>query len=277
MDPLHRRCQGDVEVPRAIGAGVRSWTNAFRMEAHAHARPRLVVVLSGAFDEEYGHHTRECATGTAIFRPAHEVHSERFRGSGSYVSIALDSAWFERNGGPTVLASAGLSGSSERIMQLGRAYVAQVTQADSWTALSLEGLTLELLAELCRIGGPFDRTMPQWLRTVRDAVHEARDTALSLQSLASLAGVHPGHLARAFRFHTGISVGAYIRAQRLEGARESLADARRSLAEIASASGFCDQAHFSRRFKRAYGLTPGEYRAHSVRRGTRMCGSYKTG
>lgn len=231
------------------------------MAPHAHVRPRLVVVLSGAFEERYGSRTRECRAGTAIFRPAHEIHNERFYCNGSYISIALHPTWFVRNADVLARAPVGLSGSSERIVHLGRGYVAEVTCADSWSAVSLEGLTLELLAELGRANDGQRSAAPRWLSGVCDLIHETRDAAPSLQALASSAGVHPGHLARAFRTHIGMSVGAYLRSQRLEAARASLACGDCAIAEIVATAGFYDQAHLSRCFKRAYGFTPSRYRA----------------
>ncbi len=53
--------------------------------------------------------------------------------------------------------------------------------------------------------------------------------------------------------------------RRLDGAREQIRDGR-SLAEVACDAGFSDQAHFTRVFKSAVGLTPGRYRALSQSR-----------
>ena len=48
--------------------------------------------------------------------------------------------------------------------------------------------------------------------------------------------------------------------RRLDFARSAL-HRRRPLAEVAGDAGFADQAHFTRAFKAAFGLTPGRYRA----------------
>ena len=53
--------------------------------------------------------------------------------------------------------------------------------------------------------------------------------------------------------------------RRLEFARERM-HADRPLVEVACDAGFADQAHFTRAFKAAFGLTPARYRALRARR-----------
>ena len=69
--------------------------------------------------------------------------------------------------------------------------------------------------------------------------------------------------ANALLSQVGFSVERYILHRRLEHCRqalEDLAQARRMIGEIAFSWGFSDLSHFGRRFRAAYGLTPGDYR-----------------
>ena len=80
-------------------------------------------------------------------------------------------------------------------------------------------------------------------------------------------GVHPVtryDLARQFRLMCGTSPYRYLLMRRLDRARKLLARDQ-ALADIALDAGFADQAHFTRMFKAAYGLTPGRYAALSAR------------
>jgi AraC-like DNA-binding protein len=64
-----------------------------------------------------------------------------------------------------------------------------------------------------------------------------------------------------------LSLEQWITGQRLEGAREELArpgSPQRSVAMVAQQWGFRDPAHFSRRFRAAYGLSPSEWRHASA-------------
>lgn len=65
----------------------------------------------------------------------------------------------------------------------------------------------------------------------------------------------------------GVSLGDWIRAQRLEESREELASPRRRHATIESVArgwGFASAAHFSRAFKQAYGMSPRQWRLESL-------------
>ena len=79
---------------------------------------------------------------------------------------------------------------------------------------------------------------------------------LSLDQLAALAGVGPRQLNRLFAARFGCGAIARYRALRLERAVELLARTALPVAEIARATGFSNPAHFSRRFREAFGTTP---------------------
>ncbi|MFD8384677.1 helix-turn-helix transcriptional regulator [Streptomyces sp. NPDC059679] len=84
------------------------------------------------------------------------------------------------------------------------------------------------------------------------------DADLSPTMLARELNVSVRTLQRAFAAG-GESVTAYIRERRLELARQALSASRLAVSEIAAHWQFADSSHFSRAFKRRYGLTPTEY------------------
>ena len=78
--------------------------------------------------------------------------------------------------------------------------------------------------------------------------------------LESITGLTRYDLARQFRIMLGTSPHRYLLMRRLEFARERI-HGERPLVEVACDAGFADQAHFTRAFKSAFGLTPARYRA----------------
>jgi AraC family transcriptional regulator len=75
------------------------------------------------------------------------------------------------------------------------------------------------------------------------ATDEIRDRCaetLTVGDIALSAGVHPVHLARTFRRFIGCSPGDYLRLCRVVRGVELLVGTRRSLSEVALASGFVD-------------------------------------
>jgi len=94
-------------------------------------------------------------------------------------------------------------------------------------------------------------------RRVLELIDAALDARLTIETLAHEVGLSPAHFARAFKESLGRSPHQYLVSLRLERARRWLETTTASLSEIAQRAGFADQAHFTRLFKRAFGVTPG--------------------
>ena len=102
---------------------------------------------------------------------------------------------------------------------------------------------------------------PSWLKRARNLLNDQFHRGPSLAEIAAAVDVHPVHFASTFRKHFGSSVGEYLRRLRVEFACRRLATSGEPLAEIAVTAGFADQSHLARQFKRAYGTSPGQWRA----------------
>jgi AraC-like DNA-binding protein len=86
--------------------------------------------------------------------------------------------------------------------------------------------------------------------------------SVSLEELASLANLSPYHLTRVFRDEVGMPPHAYQTQARLGRARSLLLRGWPP-ARVAQETGFADQSHLTRRFKRLVGVTPGRYAGRS--------------
>jgi len=94
-------------------------------------------------------------------------------------------------------------------------------------------------------------------RRVLELIDARLDARLTVDMLASKVGLSPAHFARAFRETMGQAPHQYLLGLRLERARRLLELCGAELSDIAQRTGFADQAHFTRLFKRAYRVTPG--------------------
>jgi AraC family transcriptional regulator, positive regulator of tynA and feaB len=93
------------------------------------------------------------------------------------------------------------------------------------------------------------------------------EPTLTPTEIARSVGMSVRHLHRLFTTK-GCTVGEWIRERRLECCRNDLRDNRlseRSITDIAFFWGFCDSAHFSRCFKKSFGVSPREFRSNSSR------------
>ena len=79
--------------------------------------------------------------------------------------------------------------------------------------------------------------------------------------MAAVVGLNPYHFARQFRAATGLPPHQYVIARRVERAKLLLeGDSESPWAEVAAGVGFADQSQFTHHFKRAVGVTPGQFR-----------------
>ena len=97
----------------------------------------------------------------------------------------------------------------------------------------------------------------------RQLLDAERTRTVHSSELESITGLTRYELARQFRTTLGTSPHRYLLMRRLALARD-LIHAARPLVDVACEAGFADQAHFTRVFRSAFGLTPARYRALRV-------------
>ncbi|MGC1309352.1 MAG: AraC family transcriptional regulator [Phormidesmis sp.] len=92
----------------------------------------------------------------------------------------------------------------------------------------------------------------------RDYLRAHYSDDVSLDHLAAVAGISRFHFCRLFRQEIGVSASTYQTQLRLAEARRLLAQGH-LISETAISTGFYDQSHFGRHFKRHVGTTPAKY------------------
>jgi AraC family transcriptional regulator len=221
------------------------------------------MVLNGFCTEVVGSSPHECRPYSLILKPPGEVHSNQYGRTGAKVllvevkpqgleMIQVFSGVLDH----TVHTQGGL------LSALGMRIHREFRTSDSASALSIEGLVLEMIGEVTRCNLKISSSgQPRWLREARELINEHFRERMSLLTVAAAVAVHPAHLSRMFRKHYRCTVGDYVRRLRLDYAAEELAHAGSSLVEIATAAGFYDQSHFTHAFKAHTGVTPTEFRS----------------
>lgn len=116
-----------------------------------------------------------------------------------------------------------------------------------------------LLSRLGRMaGGPSSQkeTSGNAIMRVRDMLDSVCDRCITLAELAQVGDMSTFHLVRSFTKEFNISPYAYHMNRRLQLAQRMI-EAGTFVAEATFATGFTDQAHFTRHFRRFLGITPG--------------------
>ncbi|HMI66977.1 MAG TPA: chromate resistance protein ChrB domain-containing protein [Cyclobacteriaceae bacterium] len=139
---------------------------------------------------------------------------------------------------------------------------AKYLQNEKHTQNPIENLLLDVYKKfLKRKSGP--RKIPAWAKELKEIIQDQIDTnlSLSLKEVSQSLHVHPSYLSREFsKYFDDLTFGDYIRKLRIEKSIQLLKDSKHSLSEIAYLTGFSDQSHFNRIFKKVTGKNPSAYR-----------------
>ena len=271
MEPLPRgeffgRFEARREVAGMALARLMATVPEREVERHAHVDAHFVLVLEGLYLSSAAGAPEVALAPFLVYNPPGTEHRDRFRSErGRFFTLSL---------GPAVCADTAAGARlparpcalGPRALALARRLERENSRGED--ALNVEALACELLGEVVERGGagqrsralPGARGAPPWLLSVRDRLRDEAAEPLAISALAAAAGVHPVHLARAFRRHFHMAPGDYLRLCRAERAVTLLAEGRLSLTEIALACGFADQSHFTRAFRRARGMSPAAFR-----------------
>jgi len=247
---------GELAVPGFVVADLR-FPPGLVLEPHAHDRTTIAVILQGGFDGRWGRHEGACAPGTLVVEPAGEQHANHFWGPQPTRVAIVQPVAAELDLQPMRGHRATMR--PDAVPLAGR-LVEELQHPDSVTPIAVEGLSLELAAIAARRGWQRVARQP-WLRHAGAIVEERHAESLTLAELADEVGVHPTHLARAFRAAHGRSVGTFLREVRVRRAAERLSRTDEPIADIALGVGFADQSHMTRWFVRYVGVSPARYRA----------------
>ena len=87
----------------------------------------------------------------------------------------------------------------------------------------------------------------------------------SIQEIAAITGMNERTLSSRFRVLTGESIHQYQLNLKLDDAYRMLRDGGANVKEVAAHFGFCDAYYFSRMFKKKFGVSPKEIKAHGPR------------
>ncbi len=228
---------------------------------HAHKCAHMVINLRGAYLQRLSGKELKFAPWTVGFYPAGEGHSSTYSPLGArtlHVELTREFLDRLREACPSLdhfLVSHG-DKSAAICGEIYREFRAQ----DPTSPLVIEGLVLQLFGEMSRVSSEERNHRPSWLSRADSMIRERFTEQLTLSHIATEVGVHPVHLAREYRRHYQYTVGEQVRRLRIDYACQQISSTENPLADIALASGFCDQSHFTVAFKSFVGTPPSVYR-----------------
>lgn len=236
---------------------------------HTHEDPHFLFVLKGAYETSAKPidtpATRKIdrlfSPGTLIFNPAGTTHRDHVHNrGGSFLTISIGQKTIQcLQGSMDLIDHAVLFATGEPSWLATRLYK-EFRMGDALSALAMDGISFELLANTARREESTKNLAPGWLRLARELLHDQCCEPLTMTDIARTVGVHPFHFTRSFRRFFRSTPGEYLRRCRIEKAEYYLRKTDDSLSQVALLCGFSDQSQFTKMFRRVMGMTPGQYR-----------------
>jgi AraC family transcriptional regulator len=248
------------------------------IERHEHPDAFLHVVLTGSVPYEVTTRGRtrrfDAVPGTTFILPRGTVDEVRWQGPTRRLAVALDSGLLaeaagEARGREDVEIAEHWDLVDPHLAAILHAMRADLSDGSPAGRLYGEALAHALAVYLVGRYGvrsaassrPRGGMPARRLRRVLDYVGENLTRDLGVRELARVAGMSSHYFSELFRKSVGRSPHQYVLSKRIERAKQSLRNPRRSVLEAGLSAGFANPSHFARVFRRVVGATPRQFRA----------------
>ena len=219
----------------------------------------LVYSIIGCETYNFGDRSLTVPEGYIIFVPKNAVYEVTLEGESSTV-ISMD---FEFEDEPPMTPFCLNIGNYAGIASL-------MSDAEQCYRTRKVGFEAECMAYFYKVIATLIRfdsetLLPSAYKKIESAVnylHEHyTDTNFRISTLSEIAGINPKYFGILFHKKFGQTPKEYSLSLRIERAKELLCAEKCDIADVAISLGFSDVYHFTKTFKAAVGVPPGEYRA----------------
>ena len=232
------------------------------LPSHYHENNYLCFVTRGIYSEDFDGNSIHCTAGDMIIHPPAYKHSNIFLAGGvTCLNIELSNEWVERYRLALKTINDLYKVQNPEVALLSSRINREISSRDNFSALAIEGLVIQIFAEIERERNKSFTKSPAWLKKVEEILNDTpASQSVTLRMLASETGMHPVYLSRAFKQHKNKTIGEYFRGLKIKKALDLLINTRLPVSHIAHDCGFSDQSHFTRIFRKYTGTSPGAFR-----------------
>jgi AraC family transcriptional regulator len=255
--------RGEIEVWEGASLWLlQAERDVAHVDAHSHHAIQITLSLDGDFELAAG---EQSLSGPAVAVAADTDHVFRASGRAAFLFVEPESAAGMAIGA-TLFGESGLATiPAERVgphLSALRAYLAAPGRSDAGLAELGRRIVADLAGE-----APSSLLDPRVTRMI-DFARANLEGTISLSDAVADIGLSPSRLRHLFVRQTGLPFKTYILWLRIQKGMEAYAGGR-TLTEAAHAAGFADSAHFSRTFRRTFGLPAASLRVSKPPQATR--------
>lgn len=228
---------------------------------HYHENPYFWYVLNGNMMDGNKREKTLCPAGSLMFTNWQEIHyGSKHSIDASGFHLEFERSWLKMNDINLEIFEGSELIQHPKVHFLFAKLYHEFLQNDTYSKITIELLLLQICNVLSDSKNRNSiQEVPIWIEHLKELIHfEKAD--LSLKYLSEKLGVHPVHISRSVPKYLSVSLGEYIRQQKLKKAIPLLLSTDRSLTSIAYEAGFSDQSHFNRVFNTIFNMNPSAYR-----------------
>ena len=234
--------------------------SANRTDWHYHENPYFMYVLQGKMKDCNKKVETLCPKGSLMFNNWQEVHyGSKHSTKASGFHLEFEKSWLQKNAVSINLLEGSQRIENPKIHFLFAKLYHELLVSDNFSEVAVEVLLLQVCDALNDTKKNELTLSPDWVADLKELLHH--DTAaVSLAYLSKELKIHPVHLSRSAPKYLSMSLGEYIRQQKLKKVFPLLLDGSISLTQIAYEAGFSDQSHFNRVFNSYFNMNPSTFR-----------------
>lgn len=227
---------------------------------HYHENPYFMYVLQGNMMDCNKKMKTLCPPGSLMFNNWQETHyGSKHSKDASGFHLEFEKSWLEKSGVSLNLLEGSQRIDHPQVHFLFAKLYREFILSDQYSEVSVEQILVQICDSLSQLKSIYSLKCPTWIDHLKELLHYDT-TDLSLEYLSNQLNVHPVHISRTASKFLSISLGEYIRQNKLKRALPLLMEGSQSLTEVAYQVGFSDQSHFNRVFKTYFKTNPSTYR-----------------
>lgn len=220
---------------------------------HSHDKPYLCLLASGTYKEE-SNNADIITQGEVLYRTANYEHSNSFSNKGG---LCLN---IEINNYQHFTTLNELQLPIKVSKQKGTIELYKLLYGLK-QGLSNDILNIYCYESMIAVINVFNSNGDiNWVKKVKELINDNPLANISLDKLSMEFSLHPNYIVRKFKEVTGFKLSEYLTKIRLEESIRQLINNEENITSIALESGFYDQSHFNKNFKKQITTTPYHFR-----------------